>query len=235
MICLSQLRASLDEDGYAMVPNVFAGLACDALLRALLEIDHEDDRRRGGLRNLTDTTPAVARAAEGPAIREIIDTALSPSAFLVRAILFDKTPDANWLVPWHQDTTIAVDRRIDGLDGFGPWSIKAGVNHVRPPCRVLEQMVTVRLHLDDCPEDNGPLRVATGSHRNGITDQCPHPEEAVTCPANRGDALAMRPLLWHASTKSDSPNHRRVLHLEFADVELPPPLQWAVNRSRQSR
>ena len=30
-----------------------------------------------------------------------------------------------------------------------------------------ESMLVVRLHLDDCGEDNGPLRVLPGSHRLG--------------------------------------------------------------------
>ena len=84
----------------------------------------------------------------------------------VRAIYFDKSPEANWLVPWHQDLTVALRSRRE-VPGFGPWSVKDGVPHVQPPVERLEQMLTVRLHLDDADEGNGALRVLPGSHRSG--------------------------------------------------------------------
>src|SRR5262245_7189469 len=86
-----------------------------------------------------------------------VEPILGPGAFVVRGLFFDKTPRANWKVSWHQDLTIAVRVRIEA-PGFGPWSLKAGVVHVQPPAEILERMATVRLHLDDCSESNGPLR-----------------------------------------------------------------------------
>ena len=91
-------------------------------------------------------------------------------AFPVRALLFDKPPEANWKVPWHQDLSIAVRHKRD-ITGFGPWSNKAGVLHVQPRVNVLESMLTVRIHLDDCGKQNGALRVIPGSHTRGrLTD-----------------------------------------------------------------
>ena len=149
---------------------------------------------------------------------------------MVRGILFDKTPGANWKVGWHQDLSIAVKKRVD-VPGFGPWSEKAGVPHVQPPCAVLEQMLTIRLHLDECGEDNGPLRVLPGSHTKG--KMAPQEikayrqaTEPVICACPRGGALLMRPLLLHASSLATSPKHRRVVHLEFAAQPLPGGLEW---------
>jgi hypothetical protein len=42
----------------------------------------------------------------------------------------------------------------------------------------------------------------------------------------RGGVLLMRPLLLHASSASQVPRHRRVLHIEWAAQELPGGLQW---------
>src|SRR5258708_167808 len=77
-----------------------------------------------------------------------------------------KTADTNWAVAWHQDRTIAVRERRE-VAGFGPWSRKAGVAHVEPPFPVIAGMITLRVHLDDCDDDNAPLLVAPGSHRLG--------------------------------------------------------------------
>lgn len=164
------------------------------------------------------------------AVKEILGT----GARVVRGILFDKTEEANWKVPWHQDVTIAVNQKVDAA-GYGPWSVKAGVLHVQPPASVLERMVSVRLHLDDCPEENGALRVIPGSHTSGKLDErliqdITTRSVAVVCAMQRGGVLMMRPLLLHASSASSLPGHRRVLHFDYAASELPAGMDWAVTQ-----
>jgi len=159
-----------------------------------------------------------------------VEEVLGPGAFAVRGILFDKTPDANWKVPWHQDLSIAVKEQIE-VSGFGPWSLKAGVVHVQPPTGVLESMLAVRLHLDDCGPANGPLRVLSGTHRfgrleAGSIERLRGEFNEVTCPVASGGALLMRPLILHASSAAKEPGRRRVVHLEFAAAELPGGLEW---------
>ncbi len=165
--------------------------------------------------------------AVNPAIVELTDSAPIRSLLpnqelrLVRAILFDKSPDANWPVAWHQDRTITVSEKKD-LPGYGPWTFKEETHHVEPPAQVLEAMVTIRLHLDDTPAENGALRVISGTHLGGkltpeqVASQNSHPQVVAACDA--GDALLMKPLLLHSSPRAKSPPHRRVIHLEFADL-----------------
>ncbi|RBP45641.1 phytanoyl-CoA dioxygenase PhyH [Roseimicrobium gellanilyticum] len=149
----------------------------------------------------------------------------------VRAIYFNKSSDTNWLVAWHQDLTICVQEKMD-VDGFGPWSVKHDVPHVQPPIAMLENMITIRLHLDDADETNGALKVLPGSHAHGrlsaeaIQHWRQHTPEHL-CTARAGDALLMRPLLLHASGRSTSDKQRRVLHIEYAGYDLPTGMQWA--------
>ena len=60
-------------------------------------------------------------------------------------------------------------------------------------------MLTVRIHLDEVTEENGPLQVIPGSHRSGkelrLNETLPR-----TVLADQGDVLLMRPLLLHASS-----------------------------------
>jgi ectoine hydroxylase-related dioxygenase (phytanoyl-CoA dioxygenase family) len=148
----------------------------------------------------------------------------------VRGIYFDKSPEANWIVAWHQDLTLAVHRQID-VPGFGPWSLKEGVPHVQPPVDLLEQMLTVRLHLDDCDESNGALRVIPGTHRLGRLSRdairkLGNEKPATLCRVAAGGVLLMHPLLLHSSGRSHSGKHRRVIHLEYAGFDLPSGLKW---------
>ncbi len=174
--------------------------------------------------------PAIGSLAASPILRALIDPTLGPNAVPVRAILFDKTPDANWKVAWHQDLTIAVKERVE-VDGYGPWSEKDGIIHVQPPRDVLESMLAVRIHLDESSAGNGPLRVLPGSHRAGklrdaeIPTWCERAMEHV-CLVPRGGALLMRPLLIHASSPARTPGHRRVIHIEYANRALAAGLEW---------
>lgn len=216
----------LATDGFTLARAVVSPTTAADLGIALGEMV---EAGRGGGRNLLDH-PTVRAWAMSPVAMGLARMAVGVLARPVRAILFDKTAGANWRVTWHQDLTIAVRDRIE-TPGFGPWSQKAGVWHVQPPVAVLEAMVALRLHLDPCGPDNGPVRVLPGSHGAGKLRESDYQvwrdrvDEQLT-PADQGDVLLMRPLLLHASSPASSPHHRRVLHIEYAGCELPGDLQW---------
>ena len=185
-----------------------------------------------GVRDLIWRVPEILRLAQSPPILEIAQAILGPAAFVVRGLFFDKTLSTNWNLPWHQDLTIAVRDRRD-VAGFGPWTRKAGIPHVHAPDDLLDRMVTVRLHLDDCGPHNGPMRVLPGSHAAGKLDAgtiapwtARAAELAVDCVVPAGGAVVMRPLLLHASSLGTIEGHRRVIHLEFAAEALPDGLVW---------
>lgn len=155
---------------------------------------------------------------------------LDRPARAVRAILFDKSPAANWSLGWHQDRTICVAHRVD-TPGFGPWTVKAGLIHVAPPFALLARMVTLRVHLDDVPDHNAPLLIAPGSHRHGriaeaeiagMVAEC----GIVACLAVAGDVWAYSTPILHASAASSSEGQRRVLQIDFSGDELPGALEW---------
>jgi ectoine hydroxylase-related dioxygenase (phytanoyl-CoA dioxygenase family) len=226
------IAASFHENGYCITPRLISGHLVDQLRKAADRLFTAAGGARAGLRDAVSRDEAFRAIANADCVRELANSVLGSSAFVVRSVLFDKTPEANWDVVWHQDVTIAVSKRV-AVDGFGPWSIKGGVVNVQPPASVLERMVTIRLHLDDCGLDNGPLLVVPGSHQRGFVDvrtldtgECD--AQAIRCCAEAGMALVMYPLLLHASRKSAVANHRRVLHMDFAADQLPHPLRWAV-------
>jgi hypothetical protein len=220
--------SSLRDDGFAVLNDVISPEIVHSLLDAVETAGNGPSRRErdGGvyaLRNLLEL-PAVRKLSDGPALRSLVRPILGPAARVVRGLLFDKTLNANWKVPWHQDRSIAVTERIE-VPGYGPWSTKAGIVHVQPPVRILQSMLTVRISLDDCGPQNGPLQVLPGSHAYGVLsdDQIRALRartEPVSCTLAAGGVLLMRPLLLHASKSANAAGHRRVIHLEFAACEL---------------
>jgi ectoine hydroxylase-related dioxygenase (phytanoyl-CoA dioxygenase family) len=219
---IESMTEDILKDGYAIVPNVLNLHGTSALLAALPDL--EPHRSRAGVRHVL-CHPHVTTVANHPKLREIAEAVLGNSAIPFRATLFDKSPDSNWLVAWHQDTALPLREKIE-KPGWGPWSIKEGVIYAHAPTRALEQVLALRLHLDDSTAQNGPLRVLPGTHTRGVlsddqVEQLAKQNSQETCMVPAGGVLAMRPLLIHASSKTQVDASRRVLHIEYAaSVEI---------------
>jgi hypothetical protein len=176
-------------------------------------------RTRAGARHLLRHA-GVSALAHQPALLEIACRAVGTGAVPFRATLFDKSPNANWLVSWHQDTALPLRSRHD-RPGWGSWSEKEGVLYAHAPASALERIVAIRIHLDDSSSENGPLRVLPGTHRLGVLSddalaRWAAKVRAVECTVSRGGLVMMKPLIVHASSKAATDRRRRVLHLEYA-------------------
>jgi ectoine hydroxylase-related dioxygenase (phytanoyl-CoA dioxygenase family) len=225
-----ELRAK----GFLVVPRVFDVQELEHLKREVSLVAHANGVRRRGemyaIRNLLESCPVVRTLADSSQIRSLVSPVLGNAAFPVRSLLFDKTAEANWLVPWHQDMTICVAEKRE-VPGYGPWSIKAGQWNVQPPTTVLDKMLSVRVHLDPSDESNGPLRVIPGTHNQGrMNPDAIRRAEKMSgvsiCSVESGGVLLMKPLLVHASSAARDPAHRRVVHIDFADCDLDGGLIW---------
>lgn len=208
---------SLKNSGFTILPPLFSSTRVKRLLE---DLDGSSlHRSRAGIRHAINH-PAVVELANDERLIKIAKESLGGQAFPFHATLFDKSPSANWLVMWHQDTALPICERLES-PGWGPWSVKEGVTYAHAPGSVLANVLALRIHLDDSTASNGPLRVLPGTHNLGVLDeQLIHKlaEEIVPaeCLVDQGGVLAMRPLLVHASSKSTNPVPRRVLHIQYA-------------------
>ena len=224
------LPFAIDEDGFAILPSVLPAQEIESLLTALECMPA--NRSRAGVRHLM-SNPVVTSVASDPRLLGIAQSVLGSDAFPFKATLFDKSPDANWLITWHQDTALPLRDKRE-TPGWGPWSTKVGISYGHAPAGALERVVALRLHLDKSNHENGPLRVIPGSHRQGILSDeqvgnIVDKGEHVTCLVGQGGVIVMRPLIIHASSKSQSDKPRRVLHIEYATRDtVAAPLQLAI-------
>lgn len=220
---------SFEKDGVEIRKALLPGEIIESVKS---DIDLESAKlQKYGVRNLEKRFSSISRLAGDDELLSMARSLLNGSVSLVRALFFDKTPDKNWFVTWHQDKTVTLNKQTDTA-GWGPWSIEDGVHHVQAPVSVLNKMVTFRLHIDPADEENGCLKVIPGSHKYGILKQTEIDELvsssiAVPCVVEAGDAVIMRPHILHKSSKAKQPNHRRVVHLEFSSFELPDGAAWA--------
>ncbi len=207
--------------GFELVENIIPSSDIDNIHR---EIDQFQESSSAGIRHADTKLSTLQQLAQSSLALHLAEHYMQDKPRLMRCILFNKTAEQNWLVSWHQDKTLCMPRKFAHQD-WGPWSIKDGAHHVQPPINILNQMITLRFHLDDNHKDNGCLKVLPGSHNKGIlSTQQMHAlnEKAspVYCLAPRGSALVMKPLLVHASNKATTPDRRRVIHMEFVPAKL---------------
>jgi hypothetical protein len=225
---MEAVRDVLARDGYLMRPSGLSGARL-AEVTALVEAHGVSS---AGARNLLGKDWCRELADElrtGLSITGL----LLPDAVAVQCTCFSKTADRNWKVGLHQDLSIPVSGRNGDRELLG-WSVKEGQLYVQAPEALLRKMLAVRLHIDDCAENDGPLRVVPGSHGMGRLDAASLSigeagRARVDCVARAGELLLMRPLLLHASSKATRPGSlRRVLHFLFGPAEPGFGLRWSM-------
>jgi len=235
MVLSNSAAQLLESVGYVVVPGVLSETNVErwsGLISSAADVQHST-------RRLLDA-PWCADLAEQLCVNPDLSPLLPRSALAVQCTLFVKSAENNWLVSLHQDLSIPVAHRVESSQCCG-WSLKEGDLFVQPPVAVLQEIVAFRVHLDDCDERNGALRVVPGSHRLGRLTSAAAMKERDLCgecsiAVPRGGVMAMRPLLLHASSKASGDTPRRVLHFVFGPSNLPEGLRWpARKRSLMSR
>jgi Phytanoyl-CoA dioxygenase (PhyH) len=217
--------SQLNEMGYTVIPDLIG----DAELGEIVRFTGGLACDRAGTRRLIEL-PWCRELAMRLMQDDRLSGLLPPEASPVQCTLFVKSVEYNWLVSLHQDLSIPVAERVDS-PGWQGWSEKEGELFVQPPVSVLDGVLALRLHLDDCNEQNGALRVVPGSYRFGrltaadvIRERDERGEVFVKVP--RGGAMLMKPLLLHASSRASVTDLRRMLHFVVGPAELPGLLRW---------
>jgi hypothetical protein len=211
------LRDRIAEEGFAIIPDAILPAEIACLLKEIA--DKPLPRSRAGFRHAM-RHETIAAFARQPKLAGLATEILGTAAIPFRATLFDKSPNSNWLVVWHQDRALPIQHRQD-VPGWGPWSVKDGITYAHAPAAALEKVVALRVHLEDSTAENGPLRVLPRTHNVGVLEddavhQLASDVRPVDCVIPLGGVIAMRPLIVHASSKSRSEQSRRVLHIEYA-------------------
>lgn len=181
------------------------------------------------IRQFLKEIPEVKHLIFNENLKTIIKEIFGENYFVVKSIYFDKPEKSNWYVAYHQDLTISVDKKLE-LENFGPWTTKQNQFAVQPPLDILENIFTIRIHLDDTDENNGALKVVPKSHAKGIYRPETIDWEVETeniCNVEKGGVMVMKPLLLHGSNRTTNGKKRRVIHIEFSDRELPEELNWS--------
>lgn len=231
---LEDHKKSIEDFGFTILNGVFSYEELQSITEALELVDKNKETSRVSsdlfaVRQFLKEIPSVVPLVFSTKLNSIIKQLFGDNYFVVKSIFFDKPEKSNWYVSYHQDLTISVDRKNEAL-GFGPWTVKQNQFGVQPPLSILENMFTIRIHLDDTTSENGALYVIPKSHLKKIyrpeTIDWKKEKEAC-CSVEKGGIMIMKPLLLHSSRRSVSGARRRVIHIEFCNQELPHQITWS--------
>ena len=234
---LVELGASMvkvKRRGFAVLEDIYTGKEVNQLLSIITRATQDETRFRRtedlfAIRCLLEEIPNLKDVLFNSNLCTLVKEGFGKDYFLTKAIYFDKPPKSNWYVTWHQDIPINVAAKVE-TEGFRSWTHKSGLISVVPPIDYLQSAYTVRIHLDDTDEKNGALKVIPKTHFSILSDtEIAHireENESKACKIKRGGVHLLKPLTLHASAKTENDKHRRVIHLEFNNRELPGDLDW---------
>jgi len=231
---LQNHKNSITENGYTIINRIFSDEEIEQISKVIQNADTSNETFRKSenlfaIRQFLKEIPEAVNLIFNENIKTVIKEIFGDRYFVVKSIYFDKPEKSNWYVAYHQDLTVSVDQKVE-LPDFGPWTTKQNQFAVQPPLHILENIFTIRIHLDDTDEHNGALKVVPKSHAKGIYRPETidwNTEKEEICTVEKGGIMIMKPLLLHGSNRTTNGKKRRVIHIEFSDMELPEALNWA--------
>lgn len=221
----------LKDKGYTVIQKIYSEDEVSDIIKTIDELDISgvNFRRTNDLfaiRRFLKEVPSVKSLIFNNKLNELISTRFGEDYFVIKSIYFDKPAQSNWFVSFHQDLTISVNKKMQ-LSGYNHWTVKHDQFAVQPPLDILRNIFTIRIHLDDTNEMNGALKVIPGSQLNGIQNVNLTEQKTEICEVQRGGIMIMKPLLLHSSGRSRNEGRRRVIHIEFCNIQLPEELEWS--------
>lgn len=234
MNLFQESKAELEQKGFSTINSVYGQEEIDSIIKLIDSQNSSSPTFRKSedlfaIRQFIKELPEIKPLVFNEKLNSIIKSIAGEDYFIVKSIYFDKPEKSNWFVAYHQDLTISVDKK-ENIEGFGSWTSKHNQFAVQPPLEILENIFTIRIHLDETNENNGALKVVDQSHSKKIyrpeTIDWAIEKESL-CNVEAGGIMLMKPLLLHGSNRTSNNKRRRVIHIEFSNKELPNGINWS--------
>lgn len=202
------IQIELEKNGYLTLNDIYSNLEISQIISEIENIELEKDRdgkstKLFAIRHFFKEVPGTFTCIFNDNLKTIIKKYFGSDFFVVKSIYFDKPLHSNWFVSYHQDLTISVNQKMS-ISDFKGWTRKKNQFSVQPSISVLENIFTIRIHLDDTDEKNGALKVIPKSHTKGIY----RPEtinwdieQEVICNVKKGSVMMMKPLFYIVQAK----------------------------------
>ncbi len=126
MTDMDSYRSDLLNNGFSVIDNIYSISEVNSILAAIDNTDVTKDTFRKSndlyaIRQFLKEVPETFDLIFTDNLKSIVRQILGSDFFVVKSIYFDKPASSNWYVPYHQDLTISVDKKLE-LENFGPWT-----------------------------------------------------------------------------------------------------------------
>lgn len=227
-------KTEMEQKGFCIIKGIYSSDEIQSIITLIDTLNTSKPTFRKSedlfvIRQFIKELPEIKKLVFNENLQSAINTIAGNDYFIVKSIYFDKPEKSNWFVAYHQDLTISIDKKIE-MEGFNFWTSKHEQYAVQPPTSLLENIFTIRIHLDDTDEENGALKIIEGSHFKQICRPETidwKSEKETYCNVEQGGIMLMKPLLLHGSNRTTNQKRRRVIHIEFSNTVLPEGINWS--------
>ena len=121
---LEKHRQNISNNGFDFFEDIYSPTEICSIILAISNADQSalTFRRTNDLfaiRRFLKEVPGIRSLIFNEKLRAVIDGLFGSGYFVVKSIYFDKPEKSNWFVAWHQDLTIAVDKKTP-LKNYNP-------------------------------------------------------------------------------------------------------------------
>ena len=233
-MAFQETKNEIDQKGFSIINSIYTSEEINNIGKFIDAQNSSNPTFRKSedlfaIRQFLKELPQIKSLVFNEKLKSVIKSIAGENYFIVKSIYFDKPEKSNWFVAYHQDLTISVDKK-ESIEGFSSWTSKYNQFAVQPTIDILENIFTIRIHLDETDENNGALKVIDGSHskniyRPGTIDW--KIEKESFCKVEAGGIMIMKPLLLHGSNRTSNNKRRRVIHIELSNISLPEKINWS--------
>ena len=121
-------QQQLFDNGFSVKENIYSEEEIQNILTIIDQTDSSNETFRKtndlfAIRQFLREIPTVIDLIFTENLKSVMKEIIGEDFFVVKSIYFDKPETSNWYVPYHQDLTISVDKKME-IKNFELWTTK---------------------------------------------------------------------------------------------------------------
>lgn len=121
-------QQQLFDNGFSVMENIYSDEEIQNILTIIDQTDSSNETFRKtndlfAIRQFLREIPTVIDLIFTENLKSVMKEIIGEDFFVVKSIYFDKPETSNWYVPYHQDLTISVDKKME-IKNFELWTTK---------------------------------------------------------------------------------------------------------------
>ena len=223
---LDNLHTQLDSNGSVVLNHIYTKREINRSSKILYDFrkqNVDEGEAIFELESVLETLPDLKTLLINMNLKKIIES-LGEGYSLIRSAYFDNRVSKPEKTVWRQRRRLTFPVKIEGAD-YSNWQLEGDFFSAEPPARIMQDMVIVRIHLDDSDQNNGELKIFKGSHSQILDHSAIKVITENGLPSNcgilAGGIQILKPFILQSETKRSRSKKNRIIELTFSSSDLP--------------